>query len=77
MQTVAHASHRVSSSIFMSSAGGSPKHHYWFLKLACGHEVERRIRWRPQAGAPRGWGAVWNGPSLNRLPDPPRRARCS
>lgn len=55
------------------------KYHWWVLLLACGHEVERRIRWlRPPDGERprRGWAAQHHGVSLTRLPEPPKYAFC-
>jgi hypothetical protein len=52
------------------------KSHWWNLRLECGHTVERRIRWKPVPNPRRGWAAQHHGPSLTRLPDPPKRARC-
>lgn len=58
------------------SIGGSFHFHWWELDLACGHTVERRVRWKPTANPRRGWAALHQTPSLDRLPDPPKRARC-
>lgn len=52
------------------------KHHWWELRLECGHVTERRIQWRPTANPRRGWAAQHHGPSLERLPGAPKRARC-
>lgn len=52
------------------------KHHWWELRLECGHTVERRIRWRPIPNPRRGWAAQHAGVSLDRLPDAPKRVRC-
>lgn len=52
------------------------KFHWWALTLDCGHEVERRIRWKPIPNAPKGWAAQHRGVSLDRLPPEPKRARC-
>ena len=52
------------------------KFHWWELRLECGHTVERRIRWRQVPNPSRGWAAQHRGVSLDRLPDPPRHARC-
>lgn len=76
LQPVTHASLRSHSSILKS---GAFKTHFWALTLACGHEVERWIRWLPERdGRPprRGWAAQHHAPGLSRLPDPPKRARC-
>ena len=49
------------------------KHHWWVLELACGHVVERRVRWLPDPSGrpPRGYAAQHQGVPLTRLPDPP------
>lgn len=55
------------------------KYHWWELELACGHTVERRIRWKPRSDGKRparGWSALHHPPGLDRLPDPPKRAKC-
>lgn len=54
------------------------KSHMWELELECGHVVDRRIRWLPQKGKrrKRGWSAMHNAPSLDRLPPEPKHARC-
>lgn len=55
------------------------KSHWWVLVLSCGHEVERNVRWlAPADGSKprRGYAAQWHGPSLDRLPEPPKQARC-
>lgn len=52
------------------------KFHWWELELECGHVVERRIRWRKIDNPPRGFAAQHHSPSLTRLPDRPRGARC-
>lgn len=65
-------------------AGGSVlagwlKHHWWELELDCGHQVERRIRYLPPVDGSRprrGWAAQHHGPSVSRIPPPPKRARC-
>lgn len=59
-----------------ASIGGPFKFHWWRLELDCGHTVERRIRWLAEANPRRGWAALHHGPSLDRLPPPPKRARC-
>jgi hypothetical protein len=56
---------------------GPFKYHWWELHLACGHTVERRIRWARIPNPPRGWAAQHRGVSLDRLPEPPQRARCA
>lgn len=58
------------------SIGASFKFHWWVLDLSCGHSVERRVRWKPIPNPPRGFAALWQGVSLTRKPDPPKRARC-
>jgi hypothetical protein len=72
MQPVKVARLRAGGSILMSGI----KYHWWVLRLACGHEVERRIRWTPIDNAPRGWSAQHRGVPLTRLPAEPTRARC-
>lgn len=52
------------------------KTHWWALELECGHTVERNVRWLPVANPPRGWAALHRPPGLDRLPEPPKRARC-
>lgn len=53
------------------------KHHWWQLRLECGHTVERRIRWKRIDRPRRGWAAQHQGPSLSRLPDKdPQYANC-
>ena len=73
-QRVVHASLRPHSSFLMNPVR---KTHFWSLTLACGHEVERWIRWLPQPGPrrpSRGFAAF--EPSLTRLPAEPKRAMC-
>lgn len=72
-QKVTRADLRPHSSFLMNPVR---KTHFWQLTLACGHVVDRWIRWLPQKGANRrrGWAAM--EPSLTRLPPEPRRARC-
>lgn len=63
------------TSIFMHEQDPHRKTHFWRLTLECGHQVERWIRWLPDPDGPsRGWAAF--SPSLARLPEPPKRARC-
>lgn len=52
------------------------KYHWWELELECGHTVERNIKWKPIPDAPRGWAALHHAPSLSRLPEEPKSARC-
>lgn len=52
------------------------KTHWWELDLECGHTVERSIRWKKIPNPPRGYAAQHNPPGLDRLPDPPKSARC-
>jgi hypothetical protein len=52
---------------------------WWELHLECGHKVERNVRWLPpRDGSPpaRGFAALHHPPSRDRLPEPPKRARC-
>lgn len=53
---------------------------WWELTLECGHDVDRPVRWLPQKGPKhlrrRGWAALYNPPGPDRLPRPPKRARC-
>lgn len=52
------------------------KHHWWELDLECDHVVERRIAWLPVPNPRRGYAAQHHPPSLDRLPPPPKSARC-
>lgn len=52
------------------------KYHWWELDLECGHTVERRIRYVKIDDPRRGYAAQHRGPGINRVPAPPKRARC-
>lgn len=73
MQEVVQADLRVASSI-----GGPFKFYYWRLTLACGHVVERRVRYLPETEgrARRGFAAMHHPPNRDRVPEPQKRARC-
>lgn len=47
---------------------------WWTLKLACGHEVERTVRYKPSKNARRG-GTQWHRTWDDVLPHP-KRVRC-
>lgn len=64
---------RVSTCIGMDAAG-SPKFYFWDLHLECGHDVERRCRYKP--GGDTGWGRIWHGSNRDAILEPPKRARC-
>lgn len=50
----------------------------WYeLTLDCGHEIERNCRYEPGASnGRRGWARLHHPPSLSKVLDPPKRARC-
>ena len=55
---------------------GPFKFHWWDLVLDCGHEVERRCRYRRIDNPPRGFAAMHRGVSLDRLLPAPKKVRC-
>jgi hypothetical protein len=62
-----------------SGAGaGTPKYRYWDLRLDCGHEVERRCRYRPRVGRTpvRGFAAIFSGRSPEDVLPAPKSAKC-
>lgn len=74
LRTVTRADLRSHASLFASF-----KTHYWDLTLDCGHVTERSIRYLPPPDGERvrrGWAALRHPPSLSRIGDPPKRARC-
>ena len=76
MQDVVKANPRVYTSAYMNP---QVKTYFWELWLRCGHRVERWIRWNPAPpGESRhGYAAMHHSPDRSRMPDPPKRARCS
>lgn len=71
---VTSATYRVMSSILASF-----KTYRWFLTLECGHEVDRPIRYLPTPPGQyvrRGFAALWHPPGTDRIPEPPKHARC-
>ena len=47
---------------------------WWELKLECGHEEERTMRF---PGSGRGFGRLHHPPSLDLAAPPPKRVRCA
>ena len=72
LQDVVKADLRSHTAILMNP---QVKTHFWALALACGHTVERWIRWKP-GDHRHGYAAMHRAPELSRLPEPPKRARC-
>lgn len=62
----------------MSSLLSSFKTYRWFMTLECGHDIDRPIRYLPQTTGVkrRGFAALWHPPGPDRIPEPPKRARC-
>jgi hypothetical protein len=50
------------------------KSYWWELELACGHVVERRVRYKP--GGEKGYGRQWKGSNSDDILPAQKRAEC-